>query len=65
MLVDFRNAIAHGDENTLANAVATGKVKPTLGSYRAHRRSLNRLVDTMDRVVAVELAKALDIASPW
>ena len=65
VLVDFRNAVAHGNESELVAVEATGRVRATLTSYRAHRRALNRLVDTMDAVVATELANELDIAAPW
>lgn len=65
LLVRFRNAIAHGNESELAGIVASGDIKPTLGSYRQYRRTLNRLVGTMDRVVATELATVLQIPSPW
>jgi hypothetical protein len=65
VLVDFRNAVAHGNESELAAVEATGRVRATLTSYRAHRRALNQLVGTMDEVVATELANELDIAAPW
>jgi len=47
VLVDFRNAVAHGNESALTAAVATGQIKATLASYRAHRRALNALVGTI------------------
>ena len=53
---------------TRANSLlveATGRVRATLASYRAHRRALNRLVATMDEVVATELANELGVAAPW
>lgn len=65
VLVDFRNAVAHGNESAVAAAVATGEIKATLASYRVHRRTLDQLVDTMDQVVATELANELHIAPPW
>ena len=43
VLVDFRNAVAHGNESALAAAAATGQIKPTLASYRSRRRTLNQL----------------------
>lgn len=64
-LIDFRNAVAHGNESELAGIVATGRVRATLKSYRAHRRALDDLVSTMDHVVSTELAKELQIAEPW
>lgn len=65
VLVDFRNAVAHGNESALAAAVATGQIKPTLVSYRSHRRTLDQLVGTMDQVASAELANELHIAPPW
>lgn len=65
VLVDFRNAVAHGNESELSAVVATGQIKATLTSYRVHRKALNELVDTMDQVVSTELAAGLAIAAPW
>jgi hypothetical protein len=65
VLVRFRNAIAHGNESALAAIVASGQITPTLTSFRAYRRALNRLVGTMDRVAATELAAVLQIPPPW
>lgn len=65
VVVDFRNAVAHGNESALAAAVTTGQIKPTLASYRSHRRTLNQLVGTMDHVVSTELANELHVAPPW
>jgi hypothetical protein len=65
VLVEFRNAVAHGNESALAASVATGQIEPTLVSYRSRRRTLNRLVGTMDQVVSTELASELHVAPPW
>jgi hypothetical protein len=65
LLVRFRNAVTHGNESELAGIVASGDIKSTLASYRQYRRTLNRLVGTMDRVVAAELATVLKIPPPW
>ncbi|MDA8038247.1 MAG: hypothetical protein M0Z69_03635 [Actinomycetota bacterium] len=65
LLVDFRNAVAHGNESSVAATVATGQIKATLASYRAHRRTLDQVVGTMDQVVASELANELRIPRPW
>ncbi len=65
VLVSFRNAIAHGNESEVGRLVAGGSIKETLTSYRAYWRTLDRLVDTMDQVVARELASGLGIPSPW
>lgn len=64
-LVDFRNGLAHGNESEVAAASASGRVRATLGSYRAHRRSLGALATTMDEVVADELAAQLGVTKPW
>jgi hypothetical protein len=65
VLVDFRNAISHGQEHSIAMMVATKGIEPTLTSFRTYRRSISALVSTMDHVVARELASGLHIASPW
>lgn len=65
VLVDFRNAIVHGNETQITAIVATGDIAPTLSSYRAYRRTANRLAGTMDQVVAVGLASLLNIPPPW
>lgn len=65
LLVRFRNAVAHGNESELVGIVASGDINATLASYRQYRRTLNRLVATMDRVVAAELGTVLQIPPPW
>jgi hypothetical protein len=65
VLVDFRNAVAHGNESALVSVVATGQIKATLGSYREHRKALSELVATMDVVVASGLSSGLGVAAPW
>lgn len=64
-LVRFRNAIAHGNDSEVSQLVAEGEIAPTLRSYRQYRRAMNRLVDTMDHVVASELAAVLQLPPPW
>ncbi len=65
LLVKFRNAVAHGNESELAALIVDGSIKATLTSYRGFRTTLKRLVGTMDRVVAAELASGLRIPPPW
>lgn len=65
VLIDFRNAIGHGNETQIANLVATGDIAETKQSYLNYRRSLNALAGTMDKVLATELAALLQIPRPW
>ena len=65
VLVDFRNAIAHGNESELDALVAGGGIKATLTSYRWYRKMVDNLIGTMDRVVAAELATVLHAPPPW
>jgi len=64
-LCDFRNAIAHGNESEVAAVIAKGRIRATLTSYRAHRRTLDVLVGTMDRVVSNQLSHGLNVSAPW
>jgi hypothetical protein len=64
-LVKFRNAVAHGNERAIAGFAQRGEITATLSSYRQYRTTLRRLVATMDRVVAAELAAGLRIPLPW
>jgi len=61
----FRNAVSHGNESQVSALEASGKIKSTLKSYVEHRKELEVLAITMDRVVADQLAALLHIASPW
>lgn len=64
-LVDYRNAIAHGNEAAIAALEAEGRVKATKKSYMDHRLSLDRLAGTIDSTVAAGLARVLGIPQPW
>ena len=64
-LVDFRNAIVHGNETQVQLLVKSYRTNVSLKSYRQFRKSLDRLVWIMDNVVAVELADGLQISRPW
>ena len=65
LLVEFRNAVGHGNETEIASLVATGEIKATKKSYRDYRRTLEELARIMDRVVAARLGGGLDIPPPW
>ncbi|MDZ7733355.1 MAG: hypothetical protein U5R31_09790 [Acidimicrobiia bacterium] len=64
-LVDFRNAIGHGDEVSIAAMQSTGAIRATITSYVRNRRSLNALAATMDQVVATRVGGVLDCPPPW
>jgi hypothetical protein len=65
VLVDFRNAIGHGNETEIADLVGKGEIKATKRTYRRYRRTLERLARRMDRVVATKLGDLLSIPPPW
>jgi hypothetical protein len=65
LLIDFRNAIGHGDEGAIAAIESGGTTRSTKAAYAASRRTLDRLVGTMDEVVAARLAAVLAIPRPW
>lgn len=64
-VVDYRNAVGHGDETKIAALEAGGEIRATKRSYEQHRRALDALAGTMDDVVADKLASSLGIARPW
>ena len=64
-LIDFRNAIGHGDETKISDVEARGTIASTKGSYQKHRRALDALAGTMDTVVATQLAALLGTNTPW
>lgn len=65
VVVDFRNAVAHGNETQIASVVASRRIKTTMRSYRQYRRRISNLASTMDRVAAARLASLLHIPPPW
>lgn len=65
VLIDYRNAIGHGDEATMRAIEAAGVVKATKAAYTASRGYVDRLAGTMDDVVADKLAALLGIPTPW
>lgn len=64
-LVDFRNAVGHGDEAKIDELEATTAIRSTKLSYTRHRQALNALAGTMDRVVAQKLVALLGGNRPW
>ncbi len=64
-LIDYRNAIGHGDEVRIAAIEARGQIKATKGSYQSFRHAIDRLAGTMDQVVATKLAAVLESTPPW
>lgn len=64
-LVDYRNAIGHGDEGTIASLESTAQIGPTKRWFRTYRSGLDALAGTMDIVVAQRLAALLSVAMPW
>ncbi|MGB3411590.1 MAG: hypothetical protein WBA45_10355 [Microthrixaceae bacterium] len=65
LLVDYRNAIGHGDEARIGGLEASGAVRATKKSYLQHRRSLEALAGTIDLTVAAGLARVLGTPEPW
>lgn len=65
LLVDYRNAIGHGDEVRIANLEASGRIKATKKSCLQHRRSLDALAGTIDATVAAGMARVLGATTPW
>ncbi len=65
VLVEFRNAVSHGNESRLAAIVADGSIKATLHSYRRFRKLISGLVVTLDQVGADRLSAVLAVAPPW
>ena len=64
VLVDFRNAIGHGNETEIAALVSQGEIKVTNKVYRRYRRTLEQLAGTIDGVVAAKMATLLNIPRP-
>lgn len=65
VLVDFRNAIGHGNETKIVTLESSGRIRSTKASYVSYRRDMNALAATMDQVVAQGLAALLGIPNPW
>ena len=65
LLVKFRNAIVHGNESQVQSLVKDNQTRVTLSSYRKFRKTLDRIAQDMDTVVAEELAAGLKVRKPW
>ena len=65
LLVDFRNAVVHGNESEVQSLIHRKEIRATMDSYRTFRRTLNRVVRQLDTVVATELGAELQISRPW
>ncbi len=48
LLIDYRNAVGHGDERRITALEATGAIRATKQSYQRYRRVLNGLSGTID-----------------
>lgn len=68
-LSDFRNAIAHGNEDEIQaveqDAGVEPRIRPTKRSLSDARVVLDRLVERIDALVADELAGLLETSRPW
>lgn len=64
-LIDFRNAISHGNEGAVTAPSASGEINATKKSYTEYRETLDRLAGSIDGVVAAKLAVVLGIPVPW
>lgn len=47
VVVDFRNAVVHGNETQIASVVASRRIKTTMRSYRQYRQRISNLASTM------------------
>lgn len=65
LLVEFRNAVGHGNEAKIAKLEKHGPIKATKKSYTEYRATIDGLVGTIDAVVAAKLAALLNIGPPW
>ncbi len=65
VLVDFRNAIGHGNETEVSALVGRGEIRATKNVYHRYRRTLERVAGTIDGVVAAKMADVLNIPRPW
>ena len=65
VLIDFRNAVGHGDEVSVADIGRARGFRATKAQYTQSRRIIEGLVVTMDDVVADQLDQLLGIGRPW
>ena len=64
-LIDFRNAIGHGQESAIAALEDRGAIASTKSSYVRYRKALNGLAGTMNDVLSEQLASMLETGRPW
>ena len=50
-LLNFRNAAAHGNQGSLGSLVAEGQIKSNLQSFDRYRKTIDRIVKGMDKVI--------------
>jgi hypothetical protein len=65
ILLDYRNANGHGDDNKVTTIETSGEIAATKASYVRYRRALDCLAATMSVVVSRELQAMLGIGPPW
>lgn len=64
-MLDFRNAIGHGDEARILAIETGGQIAASKTSYQRYRQAMDGLASTMDRVVADRLSQVLGTDRPW
>lgn len=64
-LVDYRNAVGHGDDDAIELLEARGRIRATKNSYLRYKRSLDCLAGTIDRAVSIGLRQVLSGPEPW
>ena len=65
VLVDYRNAIGHGNEAQIIELEVREGVKATKKSYLHHKRSLDSLAGTMEIATANGMARVLGSSVIW
>jgi hypothetical protein len=64
-LVDFRNAIAHGNETEVSAISNRTRLRSTKTSFEDYRKILQRLAPIIDETVAIQMSTLLGITRPW
>jgi hypothetical protein len=64
-LLDFRNAVGHGDDTAVVRLEKSGRIASTKSSYLRYRSALIALANTIDQTVADQLGELLAIGPPW
>ncbi len=64
LLIDYRNAVGHGDEAKIGDFESGGGIKATKKSYLQYRRALDQLATTLDATVTAGLASVLGVSGP-